>query len=89
LGRWYYETRLSIYLYDRSQNHGDHNLSHFHVKCKNGDKAVFDTKGNKIEGNTKYDKEISKLIKRNQKNIIKCLIKLSEGKDINEVQDKL
>lgn len=46
---------LKMFLYDRSQNHGDHNLSHFHVNFKNQN-CVFDIKGNVLAGKINNEK---------------------------------
>ena len=53
---------LSMYLYDRTQNHGNHNLSHFHITYYN-EEVVFDVKGNKLAGKCRNEKEISDYIK--------------------------
>lgn len=89
MGRWYHGDKLSIYLYDRSQQHGNHNYSHFHVRCKDGTNSVFNILGVCMEGSCKYEEEVSKLIKRNRNHINNCLMLLSEGKAINEVDDTL
>ena len=90
MGRWYHEKdKIGIYLYDRSQNHGNHNYSHFHVRQKDGKNAVFNIKGELMEGNCDNERGISDLIKRNRNHINKCLVLLQNGKEIPEVNDSL
>ena len=54
---WHSEAtgNLVMYLYDRSQQHGNHNLSHFHITYYNED-VVFDIRGNKLAGHCKDEK---------------------------------
>ena len=68
--KWFHqdEFKISMYLYDRSQHHGNHNYSHFHVKCLNKE-SVFNILGDLMEGtcdkkgNIKSNKEKSESYK--------------------------
>lgn len=88
MARWFYQEKykIAIYLYDRSQHHGNHNFSHFHVKCLNKE-CVFNILGNLMEGECDKEKEISDLIKRNKVHINISLERLANGLEIYEVND--
>lgn len=77
-----------MYLYDRSQHHGNHNYSHFHVKCLN-EESVFNILGDLMEGTCDKENEISSLIKRNRNHINLSLERLAKGLEIDEVNDHI
>lgn len=79
---------LVMYLYDRAQNHGNHNLSHFHITYKNKD-VIFDIKGNKLEGNCDNEKEIGEYIKKHRNYIHKCLNKITHGKEFKPIEENI
>lgn len=88
--KWFHqdEFKISMYLYNRSQHHGNHNYSHFHVKCLNKE-SVFNILGDLMEGTCDKEKEISSLIKRNRNHINLSLERLAKGLEIDEVNDHI
>lgn len=90
MARWFYDSSLKLALYLYGPNQHGHNLPHLHVRQGGKELASFYIDGSIFAGSCgKLNKSVSELIKRNQTHLKESLELLMQGKEIQEVEDKL